>query len=240
MAQLSPKASRLSRQASAVLAIVIALTFVGFFVGVRQAQHLQEHRSFADGAAASTAPAARSNAELVTHPWSNRLTAWTPKAIQSTEPVTPEDRGAKQAALMHRAANRAFPGAPPTIPHPISARSSGLECKACHLSGAAIGAVVAPAMSHQPFVSCAQCHVPQAPDLPNRANDGSVADRGRGQLRLAAATVANRFIALHSAVAPYRANRVSPPQIPHATFMREQCQSCHGVSGCARLAELPP
>lgn len=49
--------------------------------------------------------------------------------------------------------NRAFEGAPPTIPHTIEGRE---DCLMCHKDG--IGG--APKASHPERLNCDQCHVP--------------------------------------------------------------------------------
>jgi cytochrome c-type protein NapB len=43
--------------------------------------------------------------------------------------------------------------------------------------------------------------------------------------------VPNSFVGKVSPVAGPRAWDIAPPQIPHTTWMREQCDACHGVNG---------
>jgi cytochrome c-type protein NapB len=43
--------------------------------------------------------------------------------------------------------------------------------------------------------------------------------------------VDNSFAGFPSPDQGPRAWDIAPPQIPHRTFMRERCESCHGVNG---------
>ena len=64
----------------------------------------------------------------------------------------------KLTALADRATNRAYDGAPPTIPHP----SEGLyaaSCLACHGDGLKVGDRIASKISHAHLSNCTQCHV---------------------------------------------------------------------------------
>lgn len=111
----------------------------------------------------------------------------------------------KLAALADRAKNRAYDGAPPTIPHPVEAQSAA-ACLACHRDGIKVGDRVASAMSHAHFSNCTQCHVAQS-----------------------TAPFANEFAGLYRAGPGTRASPGAPPTIPHSTWMRENCTSCHGL-----------
>lgn len=109
--------------------------------------------------------------------------------------------------------NRAYPGAPPSIPHPVSKERSygGNTCIQCHQNGGFVEKfnAYAPVTPHQEMVNCRQCHVtkktnetfkgfafskPQAPNV------------GKG--------INNALLG-------------SPPMIPHQLQMRENCISCH-------------
>jgi nitrate reductase (cytochrome), electron transfer subunit len=138
----------------------------------------------------------------------------------------PADR---QAALVRRAARRAFDGAPPTIPHAIDPLSVP-ACLVCHEHGAVIANRVAPRMSHEPHASCVQCHV--------------VALEPIGSIGLTPAApsepVANTFIGLTAPARVERAWPGAPPMIPHTTWMRERCDSCHGARGAFGLRTPHP
>jgi cytochrome c-type protein NapB len=124
-------------------------------------------------------------------------------------------------------ARRAYPGAPPVIPHPVDEREAfGKACLSCHGSGgwAPRFEAYAPVTPHPEMIACRQCHVPQ---------------EGAGQARGAVGTVRGsvsdwQTIApppLHGSAMPG-----SPPPIPHALQMRENCRACHAGPGA--VAEL--
>lgn len=125
-----------------------------------------------------------------------------------------------QRSLAERAARRAFPGAPPVIPHaPQSSR-----CVACHSTTGMIVPVLgaAPPNPHTRTAGmseksrCTQCHVFRT------ARDAFAATDF--------AADANR---------PRRGERthpLAPPTIPHPLFMREDCLACH--VGAAAPAEI--
>ena len=72
----------------------------------------------------------------------------------------------REAALVKRATNRAYDGAPPTIPHPVDQHATP-ACLACHEHGARVGQWIAPVMSHGRHDSCLQCHVVGNDPRPN-------------------------------------------------------------------------
>ena len=128
----------------------------------------------------------------------------------------------KRYALAMRQKNRAFNGAPPIIPHPISEMSAE-SCVACHSQGSQTETLRIPRMSH-PFLSnCTQCHVGTAsPDMPN------------------AMVIANHFVGLLAPEGGPRAFAGAPPQMPHASWMRVDCLSCHGQTGYRGLQTTHP
>jgi len=124
--------------------------------------------------------------------------------------IDPEE---KLMALHQREQNRAFNGAPPTIPHPIDQRSDA-SCAACHKEGAMTKTLRIPRMSHEFLTHCMQCHVENNP----RHMPGT-------------AFRENEFTGLEAPTAGPRAFPGAPPQIPHSTWMRSDCMSCHGYEG---------
>ena len=112
----------------------------------------------------------------------------------------------KLAALADRAENRAYDGAPPTIPHPVEALSAA-SCLACHGEGLKVGDRIASRISHAHMTNCTQCHVEQ------------VADLGREQLS-SACTAPAPGSGLRRA--PRRRFRTTPG-------CGENCASCHGL-----------
>jgi nitrate reductase (cytochrome), electron transfer subunit len=139
----------------------------------------------------------------------------------------PEPRGGHQErreeSLAARTLRRAYDGAPPVVPHPVDERSSA-SCVACHAEGLLIDERRAPPMPHPPYQSCTQCHV--------RSEN----------LRLPAGLeVDNAFWAKTiQSGGGRRARTGTPPPMPHATWMRETCASCHGVLGPAGLRTTHP
>jgi cytochrome c-type protein NapB len=79
-----------------------------------------------------------------------------------------------------------------------------------------IGQHRAPGLPHAHYDNCTQCHVVGADPRPNGP-----------------ATVLSEslFVGLDSPVRGERAWPGAPPTIPHATLMRGECTSCHGVGG---------
>ncbi len=123
---------------------------------------------------------------------------------------------------------RAYPGAPPAIPHPVAqdfagnggARPDGGDgqggagdCIACHGPGGYTErfAAYAPVTPHPEFENCRQCHVPQqeASGLFKASDWRTVAPPPLGQSALGG----------------------SPPRIPHSLQLRGNCVACHGGPG---------
>lgn len=106
---------------------------------------------------------------------------------------------------------RAFPGAPPWIPHAVSEeneRTGTRGCLSCHGDGAYAPSMgkYAPRTPHPDWTSCRQCHVP---------GDGGDGFRPSGW----------------SAPSPppldQRSQPTGPPAIPHSLQYRGDCLSCH-------------
>ncbi len=119
-----------------------------------------------------------------------------------------------------RAERRLFDGAPPTVPHD----NFGIECTACHnAEGMEVDDVgYAPPSPHEQtrgmsvLARCRQCHVFIQTDEEFTKNGfvGLRQDLRKGK----------------------RLNPLSPPTIPHKTFMRDNCLACH--SGPAAREEI--
>jgi cytochrome c-type protein NapB len=133
--------------------------------------------------------------------------------------ISPEE---KLLALQQRARNRAFNGAPPTVPHAID-QQSDTACVACHQEGTVTASLRIPRMSHTFLANCTQCHVESLPQhLP------------------AEIFRENLFAGLPAPTAGPRAFPGAPPQIPHTTWMRSDCMSCHGYEGRHGLRTTHP
>ena len=110
---------------------------------------------------------------------------------------------------------RAFPGAPPVIPHRVEdAQTGGTACLACHADGGftpRFGAY-APVVPHPDLESCRQCHVPQVTQSVFRAT---------------------AWTTIAPPVRSPVARPVRSPPIPHGLEMGENCLACHGGPGAA-------
>jgi len=107
--------------------------------------------------------------------------------------------------------NRAFPGAPPSIPHDIQFDGNIGEnnCLKCHNNGGFVDKfnAYAPVTPHPEMVNCRQCHVLQK-------TNGNFKE--------------NFFVKSNPPkVGVNNALSTSPPMIPHEIQMRENCLSCH-------------
>ncbi|MCM5663911.1 cytochrome C [Galbibacter mesophilus] len=116
--------------------------------------------------------------------------------------------------------NRAYDGAPPSIPHPVKEeRSMGsVTCLQCHKSGGFVSKfdAYAPITPHPEMINCRQCHVTKNTE---------------------ALFVKTEFIKKeHASVGNNNALPGSPPVVPHHIQMRENCLSCH--AGPAAPAEI--
>ncbi len=142
------------------------------------------------------------------------------ESLIERHPEAATGREALLAALRERADWRAFAGAPPVVPHPVTQRSTA-SCLACHEQGLAVDGRLAPKISHPPYASCTQCHVEShnrafpTPET-STAFVGAVEQQGR------------------------RAWFEAPPEIPHDLHMRNDCRSCHGPRGEPALRTSHP
>ncbi len=130
--------------------------------------------------------------------------------------------GQKEFALVTRKQNRAFNGAPPTIPHPVD-QLSAKACIVCHGEGISTQSLRIPKMSHQLLENCTQCHVEvnsvHTPSSLFREND---------------------FAGLPAPTGGPRAFEGAPPMIPHSTWMRVDCTTCHGFAGLQGIRTTHP
>ena len=121
----------------------------------------------------------------------------------------------RTADLEARYARRAFPGAPPAIPHEVNAALDGTQdCLPCHAFGGFNPQRVnyAPRAPHPERVGCMQCHVA------SRADD---LFRPTVWQTISWPTLGNTDI------------EGGPPTIPHELHERGRCLSCHGGPAAA-------
>lgn len=233
-----------SRSTAVLLAAIIGLAVVGFFVGINAGVPRDDYSEtgahsidalagydvFAEHSPDATGPSdaipaanyaemrrAESNVRIRPMPSLERMHADAEfqRCISCHNPHTaairPNQKD-KQLSLETRASRRAFNGAPPVIPHAIE-RTNDAACYACHGEGTQIEGRVANRMSHGPLANCLQCHAAPPPQ-PFAQLDEVVAE--------------NTFVGLAAPRSGERAFDGAPPVIPHSTWMRERCLSCHG------------
>lgn len=105
--------------------------------------------------------------------------------------------------------NRAYSGAPPTIPHAILEEGiGGKSCLQCHENGgySDLFKDYAPVTPHPQLTNCRQCHVP--------VTTSSLFRSSNFQKAMSAKTGGSALVG-------------SPPVIPHSLHLRENCMSCH-------------
>ncbi|MCG8509435.1 MAG: nitrate reductase cytochrome c-type subunit [Rhodospirillales bacterium] len=203
------------------VAFVMAIAVVGFFVGLHDGvtPHRPTQPPAGSEATAMQALDAISYAQIPgtalgpNRHWRSELPRQTgdPERLLASVEL---DEAMRQAALEQREQRRAFNGAPPVIPHAIDQQAVA-SCLACHGNGMRVGDVVAPIMSHETLPNCTQCHVESTNrSLPPRSG-----------LRVGA----NRFAGQAAPGPGERAWPGAPPIVPHTTWMRENCMSCHGT-----------
>jgi cytochrome c-type protein NapB len=202
--------ARLRRFVPLLAVVAISLAVVGYVLGIREPARRPLATTPPPAHPADGVPHAVTYSELPAHPIGPNA-HWNPSLADLTfdrpgvfDPVV-RTEDLKLAALGDRAKNRAYDGAPPTIPHPVSTQSA-TGCLACHGNGLKVGDRVASKMSHALMTNCTQCHVEQSP-VP--------ADTW--------------FVGLSRSGPGERANPGAPPTIPHHTWMRQDCSSCHGL-----------
>ncbi len=141
-------------------------------------------------------------------------------AIAADAEARPGTRGRSLAAVRRL---RAYPGAPPTVPHEVSAQEQLTQaCNACHGRGgyAPRFGAYAPITPHPELANCLQCHVAQATDGVFAATDWrTIAWPTLGQA----------------------AFEGGPPAIPHDLPMRGNCVACHvGPGAVAEIRTTHP
>lgn len=208
---------RLRRFIPVLAVIAISVAVVGLISGFRDLPNPQRTIPTVPPSSPGPVPSAVNYTELPTShlqpnsTWEQRLEQLRYERPGIFEPVV-RTEPMKLAALADRAWNRAFDGAPPTISHTIESRSTA-SCLACHGEGLKVGEQLATKMSHATLSNCTQCHVEQVPG---------------GGLFLAE-EVKNSFVGIFRSGPGERASPGAPPTIPHHTWMRETCTSCHGT-----------
>lgn len=237
-----PPASRTGRKL-AVVAGLVALTvgLSGFFMGLLQTDHAAHDTR--NARVAPTRPATAPAAEL--YPEAPRYADlpdgrlrpnrdWTVSLATLARPdpsaqYVPAVLTAGDIARLRttRLGRRQYDGAPPVAPHPTDQLSSA-ACLECHGSPTVVAGRAVPQISHPRYTNCIQCHV------------SSVGPASWWQARSTALSEGNRFAGSPPSGPGPRAYLGAPPTIPHTTWMRDNCMSCHGPGGTAALRTSHP
>ncbi len=228
--EIVPGFSLSRRSLQIVMAGVVGVGIVGFFIGARPSPVTRSPAAPESGPVGPVSPAVgyeglREGRRGVNAQWRSSLGG--EGAQGAALPPGPERDAALLEALAERAERRAYEGAPPRVPHPVD-QGGALACLACHREGAQVNGKVASKMSHAWMGQCTQCHVPESP--PGPFGEGESVDLSAG----------NTFVGAGGVGGGERAWPGAPPWMPHSTHMREDCASCHGPLGRAGLRTTHP
>lgn len=167
----------------------------------------------------------------------------TTPAMLAIAPSVPRGRTAHPRNWATYQYLRAYPGAPPRIPHALSAAEFRVEiCNSCHTRGgySLRFAAYVPVTPHPEMGMCLQCHVgddavmgtASAGADPNARCPLCHGPTGGPPLREAAATWSTSVWPTLVSTAP----GLQPPSIPHELQFRGNCLACHG--GPAAVAAI--
>ena len=223
-----PETDRNRRYGQVAIMIVLAAAAIGFFAGIRDGV---PRSSWESRAAQASPPSIDGNVMPATGYLDLRHESLGANADYASslsdltvdaEAVTAvSERRSRNEALEQRSDRRAYSGAPPTIPHDVEQLASD-ACLACHDLGVAIDGKSADGMPHPYLTNCQQCHVAASPMWEPRME------------------VASTFRGLAEPSQGARAWEGAPPTVPHATWMRDNCSSCHGIHGKEGLRTSHP
>jgi cytochrome c-type protein NapB len=154
-----------------------------------------------------------------------------------------EDRGAHPRFMEMYRRLRAYPGAPPRVPHGLTEEEYRREsCNTCHERGGwvtRLGAF-APVTPHPEQGSCLQCHVPRdelvGVPLPE-PGAAMVCDQCHlDPDRQPETFVASDWVSTTWPTTDIQAMEGSPHVIPHSVESRNNCLACH--AGPAAIASI--
>jgi cytochrome c-type protein NapB len=217
----------LSMRVLAIGVAALAMTALVLLVGRRVTERDAPRGFPSPEVVASTSPAIAAEADVF------RLN---PKDLAVPAEAEPRPSAHPRTMAMYRS-TRAYPGAPPRIPHALT-REELLEgtCNSCHARGgyAPRFGLYTPLTPHPQNGQCLQCHVPAAELLGLPLPDGSRSSTCRQCHTLAANTPAFAGTRWQTTAWPaldQRAMDGSPPLIPHDLQMRGNCLACHAGPG---------
>jgi nitrate reductase (cytochrome), electron transfer subunit len=160
-----------------------------------------------------------------------------PEQFAARADAAPRVEAHPRSMAMHRRL-RAYPGAPPRIPHAITKEEArGGTCSACHERGGFVErfSAYAPLTPHPDFGQCLQCHVPDDRLVGLAPPTGRGPEAACSQCHvLDARTPSFRATDWHGASWPdlgLAALPGAPPAIPHDIQLRGNCLACHAGPG---------
>lgn len=193
--------------------VAVAASVFGSQLQTSQSTVVSMPGAVSPSAASAIMPGDRASESL---PW--RLNNPSPNLVPESRanPAAVIDKfAARVRSMEQRATLRAYEGAPPVIPHAITDLNIQ-SCRSCHAEGLRAGDKIAKMVSHTYLTSCTQCHAETQPNSPGSTDLSS----------------GNLFAGLRpSGYGGTRAWAGAPPVMPHTTFMRTNCISCHGEHG---------
>jgi cytochrome c-type protein NapB len=168
----------------------------------------------------------------------------TSPGMMAIEPEARRQREAHVRTLETLRYLRAYPGAPPRIPHELSPDEYRTRaCKTCHERGGYSGrfAAYVPLTPHPEMGMCLQCHVGDdgvtGGSLPSSdPNSRCPSCHGSGGAPRAYASTTLDWRTTAWPKLPRRTPDQSPPPIPHDLQFRGNCLPCH--AGPAAVAEI--
>jgi cytochrome c-type protein NapB len=235
--------SRTKALAGLVLVVSGATAIAAIVVSVRRATAYHEAARLII-AAPESLPA--SYAVVAAGPIRNEAEVFrTSPAALAIDPSGHDRRAAHPRTLATYRLLRAYPGAPPRIPHgltPAETRRGG--CKTCHERGGysqRFGAYV-PITPHPDFGECLQCHVGDAQLMANPLPSSDPNARCRqchapGSRRWRDSSLAWEPMAWPAVTA--RSAGDPPPPIPHDLDLRGNCLACHSAPSAVAEIRTP-
>lgn len=154
--------------------------------------------------------------------------------------ATPRGEAQPRTLAIYRTL-RAYPGAPPRIPHGLTENEFRLGlCAGCHERGGFVPRFggYAPVSPHPEYLDCLQCHAPDAMTvgipLPGEPGGLSCGQCHVDPDRPPPSLVSLDWSPLAWPDRNQRALAGSPPQIPHDLHLRGNCLACHAGPGVVR------
>lgn len=151
------------------------------------------------------------------------------------------DRGAQPRTVAIYRRLRAYPGAPPRVPHGVSDREfRETLCNSCHQRGGYVPrfGAYAPVTPHPGYSSCLQCHVADAMSvgiaLPDGTTELTCSQCHVDPDRPPPSLVSLDWVPLSWPRLHRTALEGSPPVIPHDLQLRGNCLACHAGPGAVR------